>query len=465
MKNTQETGKSLSSRTKGILIGVAVLLVIYFAGAIYFNSHFLSGTLLNGHEVGGKKVEEVQKLIESDLDAHTLKLKGRKDQEEEILASDIDMNIQMGDSVEKALDGQNQFLWFTAYFRDIKTVLQPQVTYDEAKLGAVIDNLSYFKKENIEKPVNAKIQLKNEEFTVVDEVYGTTVQKDKLTAVIRKFLDSSQTKLDLDKENCYKNPTIYADGKEVADALKEIERLTKVVMTYDFDYTTETVDKKLISEWIHVSKKMKVSLDYDKVLAYVEELAKKYDTYATVREITNSYGNKTKVYFGSYGWKISQTKEAKKLIKVIEKGKSVKREPEYMFRAACRKKGNIDWDDTYVEVNIGAQQMWYYKNGECVVSSSVVTGDVTKGRSTPKGTYALMYKARNQTLTGQGYASPVSYWMPFDTNVGFHDASWRGSFGGSIYRGNGSHGCVNMPSYNAQRLYQVIEPGCPVFVY
>ena len=465
MKNTQETGKGLSSRAKKILIIAAAVLVIYFAGVIYFHSHFLSGTLLNGHKVGGQKVEEVQKTIESDLGAHTLKLMERKDREDEIPAESIDMTIDLGDSVQKALDQQNEFLWFTAFFRDIKATLKPNVTYDEAKLTSVINGLNCFKKENIEKPVNAKIQLKGDEFVVVDEVYGTTVDKKKLTAAIKDALDSSKTKLDLEKEDLYKNPTIYADGEEVKKALEDIKKYTAVVMTYDFDYTTETVDKSLINKWIKVSKKMKVSLDYDKVLDYVEDLAAKYDTYATVRDFKNSYGNKVKVYYGSYGWKISQTKEAKKLIKVIKKGESVKREPIYMFEAVCRKKGNIDWDDTYAEVSISDQQMWYYKNGKCVLSTSIVTGDVTKGRSTPKGAYALMYKTRNVSLTGQGYSSPVSYWMPFDTNVGFHDATWRGSFGGGIYRGNGSHGCVNMPYYEAQSLYQMIEPGCPVFVY
>lgn len=465
MKKTQEAGKGLSTRVKMILIVIAAVLVIYLAGTLYYHSRFLSGTVLNGHEVGGQKVEEVQKTIEGDLNAHTLKLLERNDKEEEILAADIDMKIALGDSVEKALVSQNEFAWFTAFFKDIKATLKPNVTYDEAKLTSVINGLDCFKKENIEKPVNAKIELKNDEFVVVDEVYGTTVVKDNLTAAVKEALDSSQTKLDLEKADCYKNPTIYADGEEVKQALEDIKKYTNVVVTYDFDYTTETVDKSLINNWITVSKKMKVDLDYDKVLDYIEELAAKYDTYATVRDFTNSYGNKVKVYYGSYGWKISQTKETKQLMKVIKKGENVKREPIYLFEAVCRKKGNIDWDDTYAEVSIADQQMWYYKNGECVVSSSVVTGDVTKGRSTPKGAYSLMYKTRNQTLTGQGYASPVSYWMPFDTNVGFHDASWRGSFGGSIYRGNGSHGCVNMPSYNAAALYKVIEPGCPVFVY
>lgn len=465
MKNTEETRKGLSARAKIILIVLAALLVVYLGGALFYHSRFLSGTVLNGHSVGGQKVEEVQKNVENDLDAHTLQLIERKDQTEEILAADIDMKVELGDSVQKALEEQNEFLWFTAFFKDIKVTLQPNVTYDEAKLTTVIDGLACFKKENIEKPVNAKIQLKDGEFVVIDEVYGTTVKKEELTTAVKEALNTSQTKLDLEKADCYKNPTIYADGQEVKDALAEIERLRKVVVTYDFDYTTETVDKTLIDQWISIDKKMKVSLNYDKVLDYIEELAAKYDTYSTVRDFTNSYGNKVKVYFGSYGWKISQTKEAKQLIKVIKKGESVKREPIYLFKAVCRKKGNIDWDGTYAEVSIQDQQMWYYKDGKCVLSSSVVTGDVTKGRSTPKGAYSIMYKTRNATLSGQGYSSPVKYWMPFDTNVGFHDASWRGSFGGGIYRGNGSHGCVNMPSYNAASLYEMIEPGCPVFVY
>ena len=39
----------------------------------------------------------------------------------------------------------------------------------------------------------------------------------------------------------------------------------------------------------------------------------------------------------------------------------------------------------------------------------------------------------------------VTYWMPFNGGIGFHDATWRGCFGGQIYIWSGSHGCVNMP--------------------
>lgn len=55
--------------------------------------------------------------------------------------------------------------------------------------------------------------------------------------------------------------------------------------------------------------------------------------------------------------------------------------------------------------------------------------------------------------------------MPFNGNVGMHDASWRSSFGADIYLRNGSHGCVNLPSKKAEVIYGYVEQGEPVIVY
>ena len=466
MKKTEAVGSFVKAHIKIIAACAAVLLVIYFAGVIYFSGHFSPGTVINGHKVGGQSASEVKILIEEDLDAHTLLLKERKDQTEEIKASDIDMEVNLGDSVSEALKEQNQFIWFFPFFRNMEVALKPDVKYNETKLEAVIDALPSMQKSNMEKPVNAKIKRKDGEFVVVDEVYGTTIVKDKLLTAVKEALNSSTSSINLEEAGCYKNPKYYADGKEIEEALAQIEKLRKVVVTYDFDYTTETVDKAKIDEWIEIDKDLKVSLNYDEVLDYIEELAAKYDTYATVRDFTTSYGKDIQILYGSYGWKISQHKETQALIDVIEKGESVKREPEYMYRAACRKEGNIDWDGTYAEVSISNQHMWFYKDGECVLSTDVVTGDVVrKNRKTPTGAYSIMFKKRDTALVGQGYNSPVRYWMPFDTNVGFHDADWRNSFGGSIYKGSGSHGCVNMPIWAAKQLYELIQVGDPVFVY
>ena len=64
------------------------------------------------------------------------------------------------------------------------------------------------------------------------------------------------------------------------------------------------------------------------------------------------------------------------------------------------------------------------------------------------------------------YASFVYYWIAFKgTAYGLHHATWRSSFGGKIYKTNGSHGCINMPYYNAQQLYSMVTIGTPVYIY
>ena len=59
---------------------------------------------------------------------------------------------------------------------------------------------------------------------------------------------------------------------------------------------------------------------------------------------------------------------------------------------------------------------------------------ITKGFATPPGVFGITYKARNATLRGEDYETPVNYWIPFNGNIGLHDAVWRKSFGGDIYR-------------------------------
>ena len=77
----------------------------------------------------------------------------------------------------------------------------------------------------------------------------------------------------------------------------------------------------------------------------------------------------------------------------------------------------------------------------------------------------MTYKERNAMLVGENYETPVSYWMPFNQNVGLHDAVWRDSFGGSIYKTSGSHGCINLPYAIAKQIYGYAEKGMPVICY
>lgn len=119
-------------------------------------------------------------------------------------------------------------------------------------------------------------------------------------------------------------------------------------------------------------------------------------------------------------------------------------------------------DLSVVKVSIDNQKLEYYENGELILSCDIVTG---KNNATPRGNYQVLGKARNTTLKGQDYSSFVKYWIAFKGNsYGLHDASWRSTFGGNIYKYNGSHGCVNMPEAKVAKLYNIVEIGTPVIV-
>ena len=102
----------------------------------------------------------------------------------------------------------------------------------------------------------------------------------------------------------------------------------------------------------------------------------------------------------------------------------------------------------------------------------IVTGDIREaglslihiltksGRMTPPGVFGLTYKTKNAVLKGEDYETPVNYWMPFNGNIGMHDATWRRKFGGEVFIKNGSHGCINLPLESAKEIYSYISTRC-----
>lgn len=63
------------------------------------------------------------------------------------------------------------------------------------------------------------------------------------------------------------------------------------------------------------------------------------------------------------------------------------------------------------------------------------------------------------------YEQPVTYWMPFNGGIGFHDADWQPYFGGDRYLTGGSHGCINLPPENAGQLYSLIQYDVPIIFF
>jgi hypothetical protein len=206
-----------------------------------------------------------------------------------------------------------------------------------------------------------------------------------------------------------------------------------------------------------------VSINDDKLTQYVQYLASTYNTYGDVRKFKTSMGDTIKIGGGDYGWVVSKANEKEELLKDLQGGEPVEREPVYEQRALYR--GADDIGDTYVELDYTNQHLWYYKEGKLKYETDIVSGTTSTNSGSPDGIFKIAYKERNATLVGEGYVAPVDYFIPFAYNVGIHDSSWRTQFGGEIYKTNGSHGCINVSKKASKKLYKILEVGTPVIAY
>lgn len=142
----------------------------------------------------------------------------------------------------------------------------------------------------------------------------------------------------------------------------------------------------------------------------------------------------------------------------------------FQTKSLTCKKNNLvagyDVGDTYIEIDIDQQRMWYYKDGNLMVSTNVVTG--YKGvHDTPKGLYNVIQLRSPSRLVGPTWDVWVNYWIGVTWDgVGIHDSTWRTSgYGGNIYTYDGSHGCVNTPYNNVKIIYDNCKLGTPVVIH
>lgn len=274
----------------------------------------------------------------------------------------------------------------------------------------------------------------------------------------------------------YIPPEKKADDEKLVKKCKIYNEYVDETVTYIFGDKTEKLTFETFMDWLRI-KDGKVSVKEDKVAKYVRKLAEKYETRYMERVFQTSLGGTVTFPPGlnEYGYTILEDLESAQLIQDILSGESVEREPVYQYLGAwgdplyLKRSGTDDLAGTYVEVCISAQHMWYYIDGALFIESDVVTGDATLGQDTQTGVFPLAFKESPATLRGgegkNKYTTKVQYWMPFYEGQGLHDAWWKSVFGGSEYMGNGSHGCVNLPPWVAEAVYNNIQPGTAIIIY
>ena len=442
---------------------MTAIAVIYVGFAIYFESHFCFGTSIDGIAVGGSSVEKVEDAFRTEMKNYQLTVTAREDKNGTIAGSDIDMEPVFQGEIETLLNEQNGFSWLIRMFQKQEFELEKVVSYDEQKLNEAVSNLPCMKDQRT--PVDATYAdyTKENGYALVPADYGTEVDAAKVKKAVSDAILVLDETVDLEQSDCYRKPAVGDDDKDLLDLIDTLNQYVGVTITYDFGDDKEVLDGTTISTWLSEGTDEKVSIDEEEVLAFVKTLAKKYNTAYSPKELKTSYGTTVTVTGGFYGWRIDNSGEVEQILADLKAGKDVEREPVYLTTANSH--GEHDYGDSYVEINLTNQHLFLYKDGKLVVESDFVSGNLAKGHDTPTGAFGLTYKTMNAVLRGPDYETPVTYWMPFNGDVGMHDATWRNKFGGSIYKTGGSHGCINLPASAAKKIYETIDKGYAVLVY
>lgn len=221
----------------------------------------------------------------------------------------------------------------------------------------------------------------------------------------------------------------------------------------------------------------KATFDDDGLRGWLAGIGDEYDTAGKPKTITTPNGAVKEVNGGgSYGWITDEASEFDAIKASLDAGETTHREFAMKQRAALPK-GQNEWGNTYIEIDLSEQHLWYIRNGEVILSYGVITGK--RGYETPTMVSQVYAKQTDVTLvspwkdpkTGEPtYKTHIDVGLVIsdDYQVLCHDAPWQPSsgFGSPSYHwGGGSHGCCNMRAGDCWELYNTASVGDPVIVH
>ena len=445
-----------------VLICIVIIFLIFLLTRVFIKDTFQYSTIINGIDCSFLNIKDAEKKLEKTMNSATITMLFAEDKKYTCLGAYFDISIDNPNSLRGILSeqkdtGKNEYTMTDLY------------KVNEEKAKKYLASLSVFANNNSNKePINAYLEWDSEqqEYYIVKETYGNKLTIETAYNYLLNSLRNGKTVIDF-REVTDITPDITANSLELKKQMENINSVLDTTIEYELhNGETYTLDAKTMKDWVSRNDKGEYSIDIENnVTKFVDKLAKKAKYELTSTKFNATGLGTISIPFGRATYATVNTEEEiERLTKQLESKESTKLEviyndlPDYL---------NIN---TYIELDLSRQNVWMYVNGECVVDSPCVTGNVATGYATPAGIYYLTYKEMNTTLEGYNadgstYSSPVTYWMPFNGGIGFHDASWRYSFGGNIYMTNGSHGCVNLPYWAASTIYSYINTSIPIIIY
>lgn len=415
----------------------------------YHRTHFEEGTFIQGVDCSDLTVEEAKERIEEKEvelrfnDGHSIFVSGKE------IGRELDTVELKSFLAQQRSEGTKEF-----------TLSRMSFFVDDTKMRSYLSSLDELKAKNMHEAENAYMYIGEDGLIKIsDEVYANVIDFGGACVLAwRELLRGENTilfPLATDSE-----PEVTAS--DLHDAAEEVNTALQTEIEFELrDGSFFTLNYSVMKDWLYEDDEGIYHLAIDENLPdFLKSLNRQVRNLCTSMEFTTVEGKTISVpVFGENRDTVDINAELVKIKEELASGGSYEREPIYS------RFNKMDRHSTYVEVDKENQNVRVYENGVLTKIGDCVTGDVATGKDTPVGVYYIWYKCTNWDF---GYGHVSDYWMPLvsGNEIGLHDAPWRyGVFGGTIYKYNGSDGCINLPDEIAAYIFYNIGLDVPIIIH
>ncbi len=460
-RKRQQKRKQKQFLLLGLVAAGATVMCILIGISLYYESHFFPNTRILGIDCGKMTAAQVNDALADRASCYLLTVVDRTGERFLVRGADISCRYEDEGAVEELLKEQDGVRILIDGSKEKEYELPEDVVYDENDLRTLVSGFAFMNPANMIPPEDAVFTITETGYELIPEEPGTTVIPEKVQQLVAEAVSRQEETLTL-PDSCYENPAVTTESPEIADTKNAMDRYMAAEITYQVEGEDLKLDADGIASLLSING-TSVEINEEKVHDFAQKLAYALNTYGRPREFQTAKGDTVTIGGGDYGWVVDKKGETEQIMADLQGGVPVSREPVYEQTAMYQ--GEDDIGDTYIEIDYTNQHLYYFKDGALQADTDIVSGNISRNNGSPDGVFKIVYKESPAKLVGENYESDVTYFMPFAYNVGIHDADWRSSFGGNIYKTSGSHGCINVPKAAAEKLYGIVEKGTPVIAY
>ena len=336
--------------------------------------------------------------------------------------------------------------------------------------GTVLDALNALPRTQ---PQNACAAFENGALLVYDAVPGTALHED----TVRTALYNAVCALTLCKDapasitveltdfDCYLQPEVTAENIVFDSDAVFREALSTTAITVAFLDEELTIGTAALSQLVSLDENACATVNEDELSQLLREWGAAYARQNASYIFDSFAEGPMPIEFLKVNYQLDQESLRALLVPMLQTLTSGRVEAPFF----CTRGGlPFAIEGTYIEVDVTTQHMAYFKDGELIIDTDVVTGDPYY-TATPRGLYYSFYKDEDLWLVGPTWNDFVDYWISVNTtsSIGIHDADWQDAFGSDVYLTHGSHGCINTPKEAMKVLYENVnvEEAFPILVF